>query len=587
MKYFMTRELIIAGIRLDKRSCGMKITIGVSGHRDLVESEIPGLREKLREFFDQLKNKFPDLELQLISPLAEGSDQLVAAYAIERGIPVIAPLPMPLAEYEKDFTQPEALNQFRELLVRSEIINLPLLGETRVEDLAHDPNARNLQYAQQGIFISNHCQILLALWDGKFLEQLGGTSDVVNYHLTAIMSGYPDADETPNILADNENDLVYHIVCSRQSHTAETQLEFQPLHTSWITSHFRRSDHLPYDSELTFSRLHKFGSDIQRYEKQIEKHQRGLLPLETGLEIPDGIPLVDQLFCQADALAIHFQKLVMRGLFALHLLAVLMGLAFIVYSELGAPEILLHSFLLFFVIAAGVNIYGNKKQWHRRYLDYRALAEGLRVQFYWNLSAVVKTETAVFAYDNFLQKQDVDLAWIRHVMRAASLRRDRSERPDDTWVQWVIDQWIGDEEKSGQLAYYINKSREKASNFKRTSRFGSVCLWAGIGLTVVLAFSAAGWISSGHRHVLMIFIGLLPLIAGVRDAYSHKKAEKELIKQYRFMESVFSNARTLLDKTDDLEFKRKVLKAVGDAALEEHAEWILMHRERPLDQGGL
>ena len=79
----------------------------------------------------------------------------------------------------------------------------------------------------------------------------------------------------------------------------------------------------------------------------------------------------------------------------------------------------------------------------------------------------------------------------------------------------------------------------------------------------------------------------LPLIAGVRDAYSHKKAERELIKQYRFMSKVLANARRLLDSSPDLAFRRRILMAVGNAALEEHAEWILMHRERPLEHGGL
>ena len=27
-----------------------------------------------------------------------------------------------------------------------------------------------------------------------------------------------------------------------------------------------------------------------------------------------------------------------------------------------------------------------------------------------------------------------------------------------------------------------------------------------------------------------------------------------------------------------------ILRALGEAALDEHAEWILMHRERPLEQ---
>ena len=94
-------------------------------------------------------------------------------------------------------------------------------------------------------------------------------------------------------------------------------------------------------------------------------------------------------------------------------------------------------------------------------------------------------------------------------------------------------------------------------------------------------------ISDLQRNWLLVLMGIFPLIAGVRDAYSHKKAEKELIKQYHFMHGVFANARRLLDDSDDPEFRRRVLRALGNAALEEDAEWILMHRERPLEHGGL
>ena len=57
-----------------------------------------------------------------------------------------------------------------------------------------------------------------------------------------------------------------------------------------------------------------------------------------------------------------------------------------------------------------------------------ALAEALRVQFYWNVSGVVDPHSPAFAYDTFLHRQDVELGWIRHVMRTASALRDRGAR---------------------------------------------------------------------------------------------------------------------------------------------------------------
>jgi hypothetical protein len=129
----------------------MYLTIGVTGHRDLVTNEVPALQEKVREFFQQLKTGFPDLKLQLITPLAEGSDRLVADIALEMGIKLVVPLPMPQAEYERDFSSPAAIEAFRESLTDAQIINLRMLPEAKGQPITSA--VRDRQYAQLGIFI--------------------------------------------------------------------------------------------------------------------------------------------------------------------------------------------------------------------------------------------------------------------------------------------------------------------------------------------------------------------------------------------------------------------------------------------------
>jgi hypothetical protein len=62
-----------------------------------------------------------------------------------------------------------------------------------------------------------------------------------------------------------------------------------------------------------------------------------------------------------------------------------------------------------------------RRGWHRKYLDYRALAEGLRIQSYWRRAGISLTRDHAFAHDDFLQKQNVELGWIRNVMRASGL----------------------------------------------------------------------------------------------------------------------------------------------------------------------
>ena len=565
----------------------MHLTIGVTGHRDLVADEIPALKKIVRGFFLQLKHDFPDLDLQLITPLAEGSDRLVTDVALELGIELIVPLPMPQADYEKDFSSVVAVEAFRESLKKARVIHLRNVPESGAYPATVDNRVR--QYAQLGIFISNHSQVLLALWDGKPSTATGGTASVVNYHLTAVMPGFSVAEESPNLLADNENDLAYHVVCSRNRPDGEPREDLQPLQTNWVTAHFgfESGNQMPLEYEVMLQRLQDFGRDKDKYKGAIEKEGADLLATAPNLELPVGTRSICEQHRIADWLAIHFQKRISLGLIAIHSIAVLAGLIFIVYSEFDGLDFLVNLFLLAFLSGFLLYKIGERRQWHRKHLDYRALAEGLRVQFYWSLAGVIDTQSAEFAYDNFLQKQDVDLGWIRHVMRNVSLSRSRDQVPPEAWVDWVIEQWVGDESgQTGQLSYYQNKELEKAVRFRRTTYVSKVTLWAGVLIAVLLVIAGKD-MSDHQRHILLVLMGIFPLIAGIRDAYSHKKAEKELIKQYRFMRGILANARRLLDGSDDAGFRRRILRALGNAALEEDAEWILMHRERPLEHSGL
>ena len=66
------------------------------------------------------------------------------------------------------------------------------------------------------MFLSAHCHVLLALWDGRESGEIGGTASVVNFHQNDLMPGYTSrAAANQRMLADDESDLVYHIVCSR------------------------------------------------------------------------------------------------------------------------------------------------------------------------------------------------------------------------------------------------------------------------------------------------------------------------------------------------------------------------------------
>jgi hypothetical protein len=327
---------------------------------------------------------------------------------------------------------------------------------------------------------------------------------------------------------------------------------------------------MPCGFRTIFSRLQSFSRDLRKY--------------------PDPLPsttdkwVVQRLFRQADRLALHFQKRVLFAMRATYAMAAMMGTLLLVYQYVPVPQAILWLFLLTFAAGVLLAVVAHKREWHRKYIDYRALAEGLRIQAFWRRAGITTTGDQQFAHDNFLQKQDVDLGWIRNVMRHASL--EVSCPVDPAEVEAVCEEWVGGPDGHGQLAWYTGKAIEHARQHRTTQLLGSLCLWTGIAICVLLAVFYTR-LSTRTQDVLAVSMGTLSMAAAVRAAYAYRKAEKELVKQYRFMQRIYHNARVALDASRDWRQKQDILRALGEAALAEHAEWALMHRERPLEHGRL
>ena len=81
--------------------------------------------------------------------------------------------------------------------------------------------------------------------------------------------------------------------------------------------------------------------------------------------------------------------------------------------------------------------------------------------------------------------------------------------------------------------------------------------------------------------VLMVFVA--GLVAATREAFARKRGDRELYKQYRLMYQLFSDARHALSTESAPEAQQRIMRALGNAALLEHAEWLLLHRERPIE----
>jgi hypothetical protein len=161
-------------------------TFGVSGHRDMVPESLSELRRHIATVFDRFRLAYPGASYELLSPLAEGADRAAAEVALNCGIKLVVPLPMPQPDYEQDFATPESLREFRRLLAAAD-------SHFEVRGNETGSNLRADRYAAVGDYIARRSHVLILLWDGRENDKVGGTAwvkkrreDLVNVSKSAV-----------------------------------------------------------------------------------------------------------------------------------------------------------------------------------------------------------------------------------------------------------------------------------------------------------------------------------------------------------------------------------------------------------------
>jgi hypothetical protein len=139
------------------------------------------IRERVAAFGDCYAALFEPgkATLRVVSPLAEGSDRIVAEAALELGYQLQCPMPFAQAEYEQDFDpsrarEPDSLARFHALLNRAE--HSTALVKFELDGSRADASAA---YENAGRVVTNQSDVLIAIWDGKEDEGTGGTSQML------------------------------------------------------------------------------------------------------------------------------------------------------------------------------------------------------------------------------------------------------------------------------------------------------------------------------------------------------------------------------------------------------------------------
>ena len=162
---------------------GTVFRIGISGHRDLASSQKQRNIRLLKSYLLELGWAYPDVELRVVTALADGADRLIVKAARELGIGFEVVLPMPKDLYAVDFDA-ASLAEFDMLLHEAVAFrSVGLCPGNTLESIAVYSPQRDRQYRQVGMEICDLADVMVFMSNGVKNGKVGGTEDIKVYAL--------------------------------------------------------------------------------------------------------------------------------------------------------------------------------------------------------------------------------------------------------------------------------------------------------------------------------------------------------------------------------------------------------------------
>ena len=133
-----------------------------------------------------------------------------------------------------------------------------------------------------------------------------------------------------------------------------------------------------------------------------------------------------------------------------------------------------------------------------------------------------------------------------------------------------------------QSAHFSRAAQRNDGRYRKIQR----CGYGFFAVALVLAF-AKPFLSA--QNPALVVVTLVPVVAALSQAWADKLALAPLAKQYGRMSHVFAAAETALttaiDEGNDAR-GRALVQELGIEALAENADWVLLHRDRPVTVPG-
>ncbi|MCE7972915.1 MAG: hypothetical protein DYG92_01120 [Leptolyngbya sp. PLA1] len=591
------------------------LLIGVVGHRDLANA--PELEDQVTAFLGLVRKQVPHTRVILLSSMAAGADLLTVRVATALQMAVVPVLAVPKDLFERTFSPgfEEEVAEFRRLLALCEDpIVLPAPEGTTYDAVMSDKGLLDRQYAAAGAYVVRLSHTVIALWDGVETTDIAGTAAAIRYAECGVPSDLWD-ERDPLDLADGA--AVRWLMAERK---APKKGPARP-YCDWIyplsyprgggpaspdrpdaAAGVRRLASLLRDGAL--DRLDEFNREArdltvaarssERVHGELAAHVRSLLPEGSTFAASAAQRRVAEIRARADYLAGGAKQ---QGEWYLRCalgLVVAAVLALELFAHVWHDRLWVLGLYAVALLAA-VHFLDKRGRCFTRFVDYRALAEALRVQFFWSAAGLTDSVSR-----HFMRTHRTEVEWIRQAAAAVEVENALSfatPAQDGAGMNHARRVWI-----QGQLDFFRGRSEPLAAKGRTLATMSTTL--ARIGAWLVFGTLFVGWLigwgpgESEHGSVhtgvhpaayITVTLALLLVGAEVVRVYAESGEYTTNARRYLWMTSVYEQAERVLAEcgpggsSPDAARAAATVRSLGKAALAENSEWIVLHRHRPVE----
>jgi uncharacterized membrane protein YidH (DUF202 family) len=544
-----------------------RIRIGVTGHRRLADPE--GIAELVRMALakdvealfdpDSLQSirdasEWAPVQFASVSALAEGADRLVAREVLATpGATLEAVLPLAMKDYLATFDAGSDDQEFHGLLAQCRN-PLWLRTHNMEPDISPDEarKTKHRAYSKVGRYIVDHCDVLIAIWDGEPPRGPGGTAEVVAYAKEVsrpVIRIWTDR-ETPEV-------------------TRGHGLNAESLHGM----HLFRSFHV--------------SAEESRHEMQKLEAEYFKKPVE-GIP-PQAVESIRQnlfpFYLRASAMAKENQTAYKRAgtlgyyLSAAAVAAVALGTLFEEYAlfAFGAE-------LLFLIVILTVVGLAEHHQNSEKWMESRFLTERLRASIY---MAACGVEVSPIRVPPFMGQAEHPDDWMVRVFNEIWNRMPPlipcSEQNCTQLAAYVTEGWVRE-----QIAFHRGKTKREGEKGARLRFYSKTLAWITVG--AALGHLGLGLLSHHGAHkeledlltfIAISFPALAAALAALRSHREHARLERRSANMIPRLTQLASLVMVVGAPADFVE----ALREVEATMLQEAQDWLMLMRFVAIDAG--